>query len=258
MKTGAHKSSSTVKFLFVVKKCSANGLCWLNTCTRETGLSQWVVWETKDCQRSTKQRSICKMWATKQCPQCIPSMLGTQRNPGQLQHQCRSFQHSPCRNTFLIHVTTVLYDEYVNICEYFWVLSCMIHICLKDKTHIVNITTCFVQRGSYDDSREYLQEAGDRPTHFRDSEKSGRKILSDFFSVCRRKEHFPVQLCWWMSQKLFYSGSCWTNRKFANSFFLLSREVAWFFSHLFKGVTWMSIWEKGNPLVAHWPLSLLM
>ena len=121
MKTGAHKSSSTVKYFLVLKKCSANGLCWLNTCTRETGLSQWVVWETKDCQRSTKHGSICKMWATKQC---IPSMLGTQRNPGQLQHQCRSFQHSPpCRNTFIIHVTTVLYDEYVNICEYFWVLS---------------------------------------------------------------------------------------------------------------------------------------
>ena len=66
----------------------------------------------------------------------------------------------------------------------------MIHICLKDKTHIVNITTCFVQRGSYDDSREYLQEAGDRPTHFRDSEKSGRKILSDFFRFAEEKNTF--------------------------------------------------------------------
>ena len=66
----------------------------------------------------------------------------------------------------------------------------MIHICLKDKTHIVNITTCFVQRGSYDDSREYLQEAGDRPTHFRDSEKSGRKILRDFFRFAEEKNTF--------------------------------------------------------------------
>ena len=66
----------------------------------------------------------------------------------------------------------------------------MIHICLKDKTHIVNITTCFVQRGSYDDSREYLQEAGDRPTHFRDSEKSGRKILSDLFRFAEEKNTF--------------------------------------------------------------------
>ena len=111
------------EIIFVLKKCSANGLCWLNTCTRETGLSQWVVWETKDCQEVPSTETICKMWATKQCPQCIPSMLGTQRNPGQLQHQCRSFQHSPCRNTFIIHVITVLYDGYGNICEYFWVLS---------------------------------------------------------------------------------------------------------------------------------------
>ena len=66
------------------------------------------------------------------------------------------------------------------------------YICSKtrqDKTYIVNKTTCFdiVQRGSYDDSGEYLQETGDRPTHFRDSEKSGRKILSVFFVLQKKR-----------------------------------------------------------------------
>ena len=127
----------------------------------------------------------------------------------------------------------------------------MIHICLKDKTHIVNITTCFVQRGSYDDSREYLQEAGDRPTHFRDSEKSGRKILSDFFRFAEEKNTFLYNFALVDVTKIVLLWQLLDQQKLCQLFLLALKRGRLIFLTSFQGSHLNVYFRKGNPLVAH-------